>query len=259
MSAATGDRIDPGVRSRETAMLLSHPSFLREIPKTDLHIHLDGSIRLDTVRELARSQSLDLALSTEKELRRRLVCGDACESLEEYLDAFQHTLSVLQEPEAMRRVARELVEDAAGENVRYIEVRFSPILHELKGHSMPEILDAVLGGLDDASRATGVQTGVIICSIRSMSPAKSLALADLCVEYKNRGVVGFDLAGAEFNYPAKEHGDAFYKILKNNINCTCHAGEGYGPASIHQPCTLWACTASGTARGCTRIPTCWPT
>jgi adenosine deaminase len=234
MSAVTPGRSGPEERIRENSMILSHPSFLREIPKTDLHIHLDGSIRLDTVRELARSQGLDLALSTEKELRRRLVCGDACESLEEYLDAFQHTLSVLQEPEAMRRAACELVEDAARENVRYIEVRFSPILHELKGHSMREILDAVLAGLDEASRATGVQTGVIVCSIRSMSPAKSLALADLCVEYKNRGVVGFDLAGAEFNYPAKEHGEAFRKILKHNINCTCHAGEGYGPASIHQ-------------------------
>ncbi len=145
MSAPDEGRSALGERSRETAMILSHPSFLREIPKTDLHIHLDGSIRLDTVRELARDQSLDLARETESELRRRLVCGDACESLEEYLDAFQHTLSVLQEPDAMRRVARELVEDAAGENVRYIEVRFSPILHELKGHSMPEILDCGAG------------------------------------------------------------------------------------------------------------------
>ena len=215
-------------------MILDHPSFLHEIPKTDLHLHLDGSLRLETVKDLAREQGVALKVDSEDDLRRRLICGDACESLEEYLEAFDLTLSVLQEPDAVRRVAREVVEDAAKENVRYVEVRFSPILHLKNGHSMREILEGVLAGLDEASRKTGTLTGAIVCGIRNLPPQSTMELADLSVEYKNRGVVAFDLAGAEKDYPAKDHVQAFYKILNNNINCTCHAGEGFGPPSIHQ-------------------------
>jgi len=221
-------------REREAGMILEHPSFLREIPKTDLHLHLDGSMRLESVKDLAREEGVELRVESEEELRQRLICGDACESLEEYLEAFDLTLSVLQEPDAARRVAREVVEDAAVENVRYIEVRFSPILHLQNGHSMREILEGVLAGLDEASRETGVVTGAIVCGIRNLPPQSTMELADLSVEYKNRGVVAFDLAGAEKDYPAKDHIQAFYKILNNNINCTCHAGEGFGPPSIHQ-------------------------
>jgi len=214
--------------------ILDHPDFLERLPKTDLHIHLDGSLRLDTVRELADAQSVRLPVDTDADLRGRLVCADGCESLEEYLEAFDITLSVLQEPEAVRRVAREVVEDAAAGNVRYIEVRFSPVLHTQHGRNMVEILDAVLAGLDDASRKTGTQTGAIICGMRNIDPKISGDLAELAVAYKGKGVVAFDLAGAERDFPAKDHVQAFYTILNNNVNCTCHAGEGYGPASIHQ-------------------------
>jgi len=214
--------------------VLDHPDFIRRLPKTDLHIHLDGSLRFSTVQDLAKEQGVNLPADSEHGLREKLVCGDACESLEEYLEAFDITLSVLQEPDAVRRVAREVVEDAAAENVRYIEVRFSPILHTQHGRGLVEILDAVLAGLDDGSRKTGTQTGAIICGMRNIDPAKSLELAELAVAYKGKGVVAFDLAGAEANFPAKDHVKAFYTILNNNVNCTCHAGEGYGPESIHQ-------------------------
>ena len=215
-------------------MILDQPTFLREIPKTDLHIHLDGSLRIETVRNLAESQGIALKVETEEDLRKRLVCGDACESLEEYLEAFDLTLSVLQEPEALVRVAREVVEDAAQENVRYIEVRFSPILHVQHGHSQREMLEAVLQGLKEASDETGVETGAIVCAMRNLPPEKNMELAELSVEFKGKGVVAFDLAGAEKDYPAKDHIKAFYLVLNNNINITCHAGEGYGPPSIHQ-------------------------
>jgi adenosine deaminase len=218
----------------ESGMILDAPNFLREIPKTDLHIHLDGSLRLSTVRELAREQGVKLQLEPEEELRRRLVCGDACESLEEYLEAFDVTLSVMQEPAALTRVAREVVEDAARENVRYIEVRFSPILHVQHGHSLQEIMEAVLTGLKQAEQSTGVETGAIVCAMRHLPPEKNMEMARLSVEYKGKGAVAFDLAGAEKDYPAKDHIKAFYMILNNNINCTCHAGEGFGPASISQ-------------------------
>ena len=220
--------------NNETRMILDHPTFLQEIPKTDLHLHLDGSLRLSTVEDLAREQGVELKAKSADDLMQKLVCGDSCESLEEYLEAFDITLSVMQRPEACRRVAREVVEDAASQNVRYVEVRFSPILHIQDGFGMREILDGVLAGLEEGSRNTGVITGAIICGMRNIHPRKSKELADLAVEYKGKGVVAFDLAGAEKDYPAKDHVEAFYRILNNNVNCTCHAGEGYGPESIHQ-------------------------
>ncbi len=218
----------------ETRRILEHPEFLHEIPKTDLHLHLDGSLRLSTVEDLAREQGVTLRTNSAEDLMAKLACGDSCESLEEYLEAFDITLSVMQEPEACRRVAKEVVQDAAAQNARYVEVRFSPILHVQHGHSMPEILEAVLAGLEDGERETGVVTGAIVCGMRNIHPDKSAELADLAVEYKGRGVVAFDLAGAEKDYPAKDHVKAFYTILNSNVNCTCHAGEGYGPESIHQ-------------------------
>jgi len=221
-------------REIESRMILEHPEFLRSLPKTDLHLHLDGSLRLATIQELAAEQGVRLPADSEHELREHLVCGNACESLEEYLRAFGITLSVLQRPDALRRVAREVVEDAAAENVRYLEVRFSPILHLEEGCTDREILEAVIAGLAEGSEATGVIAGTIICGMRNIDPEKSKELAQLAVDYKDKGVVGFDLAGAEKDFPAKHHREAFYTILNNNVNCTCHAGEGYGPESISQ-------------------------
>jgi adenosine deaminase len=215
-------------------MILDHPDFLRSLPKTDLHLHLDGSLRLETLRELADEQGVELPTNSEQELRDTLICRDGCESLEEYLEAFNITLSVLQVPDAVRRISREVVEDAALENVRYIEVRFSPILHQQNGSSEVEILEAMLAGLQEGTDATGVVSGAIICGMRNIEPEKTTQLAQLAVDYRDRGVVGFDLAGAEADYPAKHHVEAFYTILNNNVNCTCHAGEGYGPESIQQ-------------------------
>ncbi len=140
----------------------------------------------------------------------------------------------MQTEEALIRTAFELAEDAAKENIRYLEVRYSPILHTKKGLKLTVISDAVLTGLREAEKKYNIRTGVIICGIRNMDPDKSLKLAKLAVAYKNRGVIGFDLAGAEYNYPAKDHMEAFYLALNNNINITIHAGEAYGPKSIHE-------------------------
>jgi adenosine deaminase len=221
-------------RERESRMILEHPVFLRSLPKTDLHLHLDGSLRLATLGDLAREQGVALPAGDDAGLRERVVCGEGAGSLEKYLEAFDVTLSVLQEPEALHRVAREIVEDASRESVRYLEVRFSPILHLKNGHSTGQILEAVLAGLEDGSRETGVLSGTIVCGIRHMPPEDGIELAHLAVAYRSRGVVGFDLAGAELDFPAKHHREAFYIIRNHNVNCTCHAGEGYGPASIHQ-------------------------
>jgi adenosine deaminase len=208
--------------------------FFQRLPKTDLHVHLDGSLRLGTILGLAEKQGVRLPANTAEGLREALHVGQVCDSLVSYLTAFEITLAVLQTEEALYRAAYELAQDAAAENVRYMEVRYSPILHTRRGLRLTAVVEAVTQALRQAQKDFGIDSGVIICGIRSISPASSLEMAQLAVAYKNHGVVGFDLAGAEFNYPAKAHKDAFQLILKNNINCTAHAGEAYGPESVAQ-------------------------
>ncbi len=207
---------------------------LRALPKTDLHCHLDGSMRLKTILELAQKQGVKLPADTEEGLGKAIHKGEICKDLEDYLVAFDVTCSVLQTEEALYRAAYELGVDASAEGVRYLEVRYAPVLHQARGLKLTHIIDSVLEGLRAAKHETRIKYGVILCGIRHMSPETSLRLAELCVAYKNRGVVGFDLAGAEANFPAKEHRQAFQLILKNNVNCTAHAGEAYGPESIGQ-------------------------
>lgn len=208
--------------------------FFHKLPKTDLHVHLDGSLRPETILELAERDEADIGAKSLKELEKVLQPGKTHESLNQYLKAFDLTLKVLQTEESLYRVAYELAEDCAKENVRYIEVRYAPILHTKKGLPVSTILEAVIEGLKDGERDFDISTGVIVCGIRNISPEVSLQMAELAVAFKNRGVVGFDLAGAEYNYPARDHLDSFNLILSNNVNVTIHAGEAYGPDSIHQ-------------------------
>ncbi len=207
---------------------------LHALPKTDLHCHLDGSLRIATLLELAEKGGVRLPADNPEGLARAIHMGQVCDNLEDYLTAFDITLSVLQTEEGLYRAAHELALDAASENVRYLEVRYSPVLHEQKGLKLTAIIESVLEGLRVAKRETGIKGGVIICGIRNQDPQTSLRLAELSVAYKNKGVKGFDLAGAEYNFPAKDHKAAFQLILNNNVNCTCHAGEAYGPESIAQ-------------------------
>jgi adenosine deaminase len=207
---------------------------IRALPKTDLHLHLDGSLRLESILDMAREQGIRLPADQPEDLGRLLRMGEGERSLERYLKAFDVTLAVMQEKEALERAAYELAADCAAENVKYIEVRFSPILHTRHGLSLKESVDAVRTGLQRAESEHDIQTGIILCGIRHISPESSLVLAQLALEYKGAGVVGFDLAGAEEHFPAKKHREAFFLILNNNINCTVHAGEAFGPASIAQ-------------------------
>ena len=207
---------------------------IQRLPKTDLHVHLDGSLRIATILELAEQQKVKLPADTPEGLKPFVQVGDDCKSLVEYLKAFDVTLSVMQTYDSLVRTAFELAEDAARENVHYMEVRYSPILHQQKGLTLHAIVQAVLEGLQAAEQKFKIRTGVILCGMRHISPDISLKLADLTVAFKNKGVVGFDLAGAEEDFPAKRHKEAFGRVLANNINCTLHAGEAYGPESIHQ-------------------------
>jgi adenosine deaminase len=214
-------------------MRLTH-RVIQRLPKTDIHCHLDGCVRPRTMLELADAQGVKLPTRNLTRLTRILEAGKRTRNLADYLRIFDYTLSVLQVKDALYRVAYELAEDCAAENVRHLEVRYSPILHRRKKLSFEDIVNPVIGGLNDAGRKYGVSTGVIICGIRSLNPKYSLALAELAVAYKGKGVLAFDLAGQEKDYPAKAHRAAFQLILKNNINSTVHAGEAFGAASIGQ-------------------------
>ena len=210
------------------------PRVIQRLPKTDIHCHLDGCLRPRTVLELAEAQGIKLPTRRLPALTRLLEAGKRTRSLADYLKIFDLTLSVMQERSALYRVAFELAEDAAAENVKHLEVRFAPILHRKKKLGYEAIVDSVVDGLRDAGMKNGLTTGVIICGIRSMDPRTSVELAELAVAYKGRGVLAFDLAGQEKDYPAKAHRAAFQLILKNNINSTVHAGEAFGAASIGQ-------------------------
>lgn len=222
--------------------------FFRQLPKSDLHVHLDGSLRLETILDLAEQDGIELPSHEPAALREAMNLGENCGSLVEYLKAFDVTLKVLQTEEALRRVAFELAEDAHAENIRHMEVRYSPMLHTRKGLRLTSVVEAVLSGLRAARETYGIESNVIVCGIRNISSEHSLEMAELAVAYKGRGVVGFDLAGAEYDNPAKHHKAAFQLVRDNNINCTIHAGEAYGPESIAQ--ALHVCGAHRIGHGC---------
>jgi len=221
---------------------------IQKLPKTDLHVHLDGSLRLASILDMAERQRVELPARDEEGLRKAMNLGQNCGSLVEYLKAFDVTLRVLQTEDALYRAAFELAEDAAQENVRYMEVRYSPMLHTRRGLKLTTVVEAVLAGLRAAQESYGIMSNVILCGIRNVSPASSLEMAELAVAYKNRGVVGFDLAGAEYDHPAKHHKAAFQLVRDNNINVTIHAGEAYGPESIAQ--AIHVCGAHRIGHGC---------
>jgi len=206
---------------------------IQRLPKTDLHVHLDGSLRPETLLELGADAGETLPFRTPNEVTAYMH-GREVADLTHYLQVFDYTLAVLQTPQALTRAAFELAEDAARENIWYMEVRFSPLLHTRRGLTHAEIVEAVLAGLRAAEERFVIRTGVILCGIRTISPEMSLALARLAVSLKARHVVGFDLAGAEKDYPAKDHREAFYEIRNHNVRVTVHAGEDFGPPSIHQ-------------------------
>jgi len=248
--------------------------FIEKIPKTDLHLHMDGSLRLSTLIELARENGVKLPAYSEAELRR-LVFKDKYDSLTDYLKGFAYTTAVLQTQSALERVGYELAQDNQNEGVRYIEVRFAPQLHQNSRMSSIEVMAALNRGLarakDEFNARAEVKSGkeppfeygIIACAMRMFdhgfseyfdnllnvhahSERKwifSLASQELvraAVEAKTKfklPIVGFDLAGAEAGYPAEDHAQAYALAHKNFLKKTVHAGEAYGPESIFQAIT----------------------
>src|SRR5512146_1931599 len=169
-------------------------ALLRRIPKAELHCHLDGSVRPETLIELGAEYGVAMPRASADALREYMRVDDA-RHLEDYLARFDTTLSVMQTEEALERIAFELAEDAARDGVWYIEIRYAPILNVRGGLTLGQAVEAPLRGLERAEREHGVVGRVLVTALRSMSPETSLELARLAVSYRGRGVVGFDLAG----------------------------------------------------------------
>lgn len=248
--------------------------FIKALPKTDLHVHLDGSLRLGTLIELAKKQGVKLPAYTETELRK-LVFKDRYESLVDYLDGFQYTVAVMQDAESLQRVAYEFACDNFKEGVRYFEVRFAPQLHVNPRLDLAQVMIEVNNGLARAKQEFNASEGVRKClephydySItvsalrffnedtawyyryfidmhRYTKPKRvfalaSLELAEAAVYVRNRysvPITGLDLAGQEKGYPADDHWEAFQYAHMHFLKKTVHAGEAYGPESIFQAIT----------------------
>ncbi len=209
--------------------------FIRSLPKVLLHDHLDGGIRPKTIIELAKENKYYKLPTTDvDELTKWFHRGATRGSLSLFLEGFEHTCGVMQTEEALERVAYETVEDMKKDGVVYFETRFAPVFHTTKGLDKHKVVMAVLKGLERGKKDFGVHYGLLICAMRHMEPAVSQEIAELTVDFRNRGVVGFDLAGEEGGYPPKKHVDAFEYIQRENFNITIHAGEAFGKESIWQ-------------------------
>ena len=207
-------------------------AMIGRIPKVELHDHLDGGVRPSTIIDLAKEYALELPASDPNKLAEWFHRGANRKSLSLYLEGFKVTLSVMQTPEALQRIAFEAMEDLAKDNVVYVEIRFAPIQHLERGMNLESVVSAVLEGLEKGKEKTGVEYGLIICAMRDQFV--SLEIAELAANFREKGVVGFDIAGDEFGHPPKKHLDAFEYIRQKNFNITIHAGEAFGIESIWQ-------------------------
>ena len=205
---------------------------LRRVPKVLLHDHLDGGLRPATIIELAERDGYDGLPTTDPAELGGLISAAAAShgNLEAYLQTFRHTVGVMQNYDALVRVAAECAEDLAADGVVYAEVRFAPELHVTAGLSLDQVVEAVLEGFAAGSAGRGIRVYALLTAMRTA--ARSLEIAELAVRHRDEGVVGFDIAGAEAGSPPSRHLDAFQYVERENFHITIHAGEGFGLPSI---------------------------
>ena len=225
---------------------MSMREVIRRLPKAELHVHLDAVIRPTTMIELARAAKFALPTTDPEALRRFMLVADGT-SLEAYIQRFDQTIPLLQTPESIERVAYEAVEDAARDNIRYLEMRYCPLLSTKRGLPLQDALDAEWRGLSRGERDFGVVTRIINCSLRHYDPGVSIEMAELSVSNRHRGVVAFDLAGGEAGRPPGVHRAAFDIAQDGLIGITVHAGEAAGPESIRE--ALLRCHADRIGHG----------
>ncbi len=207
--------------------------WIRDLPKLDLHVHLDGSLRLDTLKELAACLPEERRFPDDLDLEQAVIPPMRC-SLEEYLKSFEYTLEVLQDSDSLERAALELCEDAASEHVVYLEIRFAPLLHTKCGLSPREVVTSVLAGLHHAEDRFPIHVRLILSAMRNESRERSVEVAQLAAQFRKKGVVGFDLAGPEHNYPPILHKTAIGFARDVGLHLTLHAGEGCCPEQIRE-------------------------
>ncbi|MEU0570153.1 adenosine deaminase [Nonomuraea sp. NPDC005983] len=206
---------------------------IRRAPKVLLHDHLDGGLRAETIVELAREHGYQGLPTTDAgNLRQWFEEASDSGSLERYLETFEHTVGVMQTRDALVRVAAECAEDLAADGVVYAEVRFAPEQHTTTGLTLDAVVEAVLEGFKLGSQGRDVKVGTLLTAMRHQ--ARSKEIAELAVRYRDLGVVGFDIAGAEAGYPPTRHLDAFEYLQRENAHFTIHAGEAFGLPSIWQ-------------------------
>ncbi|MFI6453965.1 adenosine deaminase [Streptosporangium amethystogenes] len=211
------------------------PTFeqIRLAPKVLLHDHLDGGLRPESIIELARESGYDGLPATDADsLRAWFREASDSGSLVRYLETFDHTVGVMQTRESLVRVAAECAEDLADDGIVYAEVRYAPEQHTSRGLSLEEVIEAVQEGFRAGSEGRGIRVGTLLTAMRHQ--ARSMEIAELAVRYRDAGVVGFDIAGAEAGYPPTRHLDAFEYLQRENAHFTIHAGEAFGLPSIWQ-------------------------
>ena len=207
---------------------------LEAMPKAELHLHLDGSVRVETALELARTRGVD-APTTWRGMFDALVAPMPCRDQAELLKAFDLPIALMQDAEALERITFELVESKAAENVRYVEIRWGPLLHAAKGLSLEDGIEAVVRGAEAAAARTGTVVRLIATALRSHDPAENLRLADAASRFRDRGLTGWDLAGPEAAFPDPlTHGAAFEAARAGGLRITVHAGEWGGAPQVRR-------------------------
>ena len=210
---------------------------IAKAPKALLHDHLDGGLRPATIIELAGEVGHQLPATEPAALARWFIESADSGSLERYLETFAHTVAVMQTPQSLYRVARECALDLADDGVVYAEVRFAPEQHSLAGMPLPEVVESVVAGFaagcaEAAAAGAPIRVTTLLTAMRHA--ARSMEIAELAVRYRDAGVVGFDIAGAEAGFPPTRHLDAFEYLQRENFHFTIHAGEAFGLPSIWQ-------------------------
>lgn len=208
-------------------------ALLQRLPKAELHLHLDGSLRPATLAALAAERGVVLPVTDLATLGDYMRVDDA-RNLDDYLARFEITLAVMQDAPALERIAHELVVDVAADGVRYVEVRWCPALNARGGLSLDEIVTAVHRGLRRGEHETGTVARSIVCALRNLGPAHGREMAELAVAHRASGVVAFDLAGGEAGNPARAYADAFARARQHDLAVTVHAGEAAGAESIRE-------------------------
>lgn len=204
---------------------MNYSQVIKIMPKTELHCHLDGSVRPETILDIALKENIEVPTTDINEFEKYVKVTDKCNCLKEYLDKFELATKVMQKSEYLYRITSELIEDMSKNNVRYIEIRFAPLKHIEGGMTPEQVIDAVLQATKDGRKKYGVISNLILCAMRHESSEESKKLVEISKKYIGKGVVAVDLAGNEQDFPPEIHKEAFDMAKESGLHCTIHAGE----------------------------------